>query len=99
MHILVSSFRDGEDIIPVKLVVKEFDKKDNGLYVTVALDKINEAVLYGQSQSENRPRTSSEIRLTDLLREVKSNEGESGPLGLNDAPFWAGRSSYLTFFS
>ena len=41
VYVLASAFVDGEEIIPVKLEVKEFRDKENTLYVAIALESIN----------------------------------------------------------
>ena len=40
VDVFLSAFSDGEDIVPVKMEVKEFKNKDNSLYVLVTLEKI-----------------------------------------------------------
>ena len=40
VYVLASAFVDGENIIPVKLEVKEFSDKENTLYVAIALESI-----------------------------------------------------------
>ena len=96
IHVMISSFKDGDDVVPVKLLVKEYNKKDNGLYVTVALDKINETALHDQSPEENRSLTISNYNIARLLKKVKENEGTGGQLGkyipdmfLSEAILWA----------
>ncbi len=43
MYVLVSSFTDGNYIIPVRLEIKEFSDKGNVLYVAVSLGKIKKS--------------------------------------------------------
>ena len=63
------------ELIPVKLLVKEYHEKENGLYVTMTLDKIKETALHDQSLNERRSLTiSSKYNISELLREVKKNE-------------------------
>ena len=40
MYVLVSAFKEGDDIVPVKLEIKEFKDKENALYVAIALESI-----------------------------------------------------------
>lgn len=72
-HVLVSAVKDGGKIIPVKLLVKEFDRMDNILYVTVTLQKINEAEVLGRrtlSEDARSRSTSVKISIADLLSNI-----------------------------
>ena len=71
IHVFISAFKDGNYVVPVKLLVKEFYKNDNGLYVTMTLRKAKETVFHDQSQNESRSLTISEIKLSELLSIVK----------------------------
>ena len=73
IHVLASSFSIDDDVIPVKLVIKEFAKKDNGLYVILTLDKIKEKALTGPSPKGKMSQAISEYNLSNYLREVKKN--------------------------
>ena len=72
-YVLVSAFRDGEEILPVKLLVKEYDRMENILYVAITLQKINEAKHYGQRTPKEHispGSTSVEISIADLLSNI-----------------------------
>ena len=43
VYVLMSAFEDGDNIIPVKLEVKEFSDKQNTLYVAVTMEEIKKA--------------------------------------------------------
>ncbi|MGN0449428.1 MAG: hypothetical protein ACI4G0_03605 [Ruminococcus sp.] len=53
VYVMFSAFKDGENIIPVKLVVKEFIDKPNTLYVAVSLDAIKMTEVSKQGTTEN----------------------------------------------
>lgn len=82
-HILVSAFRDGDFIQPVKLGIKEFDTnrkdKKNGLYVAIAMPQIEEAdalidvARLTRKGSPAAQASASIIRLADLLGKIKEN--------------------------
>ena len=72
-YVLLAVFSDGEFIVPVKFLVKEFDRMDNVLYVTITLQKINEAEVLGQrtaTNEHNSPRSAVYISLADFLSEI-----------------------------
>lgn len=73
IRVFVSAFRDDGFVIPVKLLVKEYFEKEDGLYVTMTLDKIKETALHDQSHNEHRSLTISDYKLSELLGEVKKN--------------------------
>lgn len=77
IHVLIGAFHDGRGIVPVKLLIKEFGNKENGLYVTMALNKVKEIAHHDQSQNENRSLTISNYKLSELLKEVKSEEANA----------------------
>lgn len=77
MYVLVSAFEDGENIIPVKLEIKEFNDKENKLYVAVALESIkkNEVVKEGNTKnSVTQASRSFNISLSQLLINVNPND-------------------------
>ena len=37
VYVLMSAYQDGDDLVPVKLEVKEFKDKQNTLYVAISL--------------------------------------------------------------
>ncbi len=48
-YVLVSAFRNGSQITPVQLEVKNFVTQPNGLYLTVVLSKIKESAVVAES--------------------------------------------------
>ena len=54
MYVLVSSFRDGGLITPVKLEIKEFNDKANSLYVAIALESFPADNVTEKEQDRNR---------------------------------------------
>lgn len=53
MYVLASAFVDGEDIVPVKLEVKEFSDKENTLHLAIALESIKKDGIVKQEVAEN----------------------------------------------
>jgi len=53
VYVLVSAFRDGNNIIPVKLEIKEFKDKKNQLYVAISLKKVKATEVSKQGDTEN----------------------------------------------
>ena len=53
VYVLSSAFVDGDNIIPVKLEVKEFSDKENTLHVAVALESIKKDGIVKQEVAEN----------------------------------------------
>ena len=45
VYILASAYTDGDSIVPVEFEVKEFKERDNSLYMTVVLTKIDPEVV------------------------------------------------------
>lgn len=75
VYVLVSAFKDQENIIPVKLEVKELEGIDNVLYVSMTLQKINEAEVMGQFMPSktggSNPRSAFlDISLAEFLPEI-----------------------------
>lgn len=77
MYILISAFEDGEYIVPVKLEIKEFNNKENKLYIAIALESIkkNEVVKseYADDSITDNSR-SFNIRLSQLLKNVNPKD-------------------------
>lgn len=77
IYVLISAFKDNEEIIPVKLEIKELQGIDNVLYVTITLQKINETEVFGQSVplngGENSPRSVVKVSLAQLFLKIKDN--------------------------
>lgn len=78
VYVLVSAFEDGENIVPVKLEVKEFNDKNNSLYVAIALESIKkdgvvvqEVVSNDVAQQVTRPST---ISIPDLFRKINPSD-------------------------
>lgn len=84
VYVLVSAFRDGDNITPVKLEIKEFSNKPNTLYVAIALDsisakhlgikkgEIDTAVATDNGSLDTAP--SPSVRLSDLFANVNPKD-------------------------
>lgn len=73
VYVLASAFEDGDEIVPVKLEVKEFTDKQNTLYISIALDSIKKDEFVRQEVAKGvaqQYRPSSNISIADLLRNV-----------------------------
>ena len=81
VYVLASAYKDGENIVPVELEVKEFKQRENSLYMTVVLTKIDlEVVDTGvPSNAGNVPHlfSRSNISLQQLFSNV--NPKDAGP--------------------
>ena len=67
------SFEDGEYIIPVKLEVKEFNDKQNTLYVAISLEGIKKTEVSKQGTTENGVAQNSRsvtISIPDLIKKI-----------------------------
>jgi len=78
-YVLASAFRDGTDIYPVRLTVKEFRKNErNKLHVAVCMENIKDAfsvqALQSQSDVIQYTPASSDISLAYLLENVKDED-------------------------
>lgn len=75
VFVLASAFVDGEDIVPVKLEIKEFSDKENALYVAIALESIKKDGIVKQEVAENgvarQYSPPSNISIAEILSFVK----------------------------
>lgn len=72
-YVLVSAFEDGENIVPVKLEIKEFRDKKNSLYVAIALESIKKDEVVKQGNTETgvtQSSRSSVISIADLFAKI-----------------------------
>ncbi len=53
IFVLMSAYREGDSIVPVKLEIKKFEDKQNTLYVAISLDKIKMAELHARGNTVN----------------------------------------------
>ena len=71
---MASSFVDGENIVPVKLEIKEFSDKQNTLYVAIALESIKKDEVVTQGNTQNgvtkQYARSSTISITDYFKKI-----------------------------
>ena len=81
--VFLSAFSDGEDIVPVKMEVKEFKDKNNSLYVLVTLEKIKtdkkiETKVAGQAGQNGTPKPYpvSNIKIADIIAKIKPSDGD-----------------------
>ncbi len=72
-YVLMSAFENGDKIIPVKLEVKEFNDKQNTLYVAITLEGIEKAEVWKSGSSNNdvaQSSRSANISIPDLMKKV-----------------------------
>lgn len=78
VYVLASAFVDGENIIPVKLEVKEFSDKENTLYVAIALESIKKNEIVKQEVATNgvarQYSPSFTISIADFLRKINPSD-------------------------
>ena len=77
VYVLLSAFENGENIVPVKLEIKEFNDKDNTLYVAVALETIKKTEVSGQGNTENGVTQNSRsvnISIPDLISKINPKD-------------------------
>ena len=80
VYVLIGAFNDGKYIVPVKLKIKEFNDKENVLYVAVALEKVKATEVSGQGNTNNgvtqNSRSVANISLAQLFRKINPNDKE-----------------------
>ena len=80
VYVLIGAFNDGKYIVPVKLEIKEFNDKENVLYVAVALEKVKATEVSGQGNTNNgvtqNSRSVANISLAQLFRKINPNDKE-----------------------
>lgn len=83
IYVLVSGFRDGNDIIPVRLTVKKYTdiNKVSKLYVMISLNKIEADVMTYAHTGDKTPNMShappaSEISISEFFKNVNPNDGD-----------------------
>ena len=76
VFVLMSAYRDGDFIVPVKLEVKQFKDKQNTLYVTISLEKIKMAELNARGNTENG--VTQRTRSTNLTEVSGQGNTENG---------------------
>lgn len=77
MYVLVSAYQDGEHIIPVKLEVKEFNDKQNTLYVAISLEKIKKTEVSEQGTTDNgvaQGSRSVNISISQLFKKINPSD-------------------------
>lgn len=78
VYVLASAFIDDQSIVPVKLEIKEFNDKNNKLYVAIALDKIKKTEVLEDRAFLDKEVTHSSlsvnISIRDLLKNVNPND-------------------------
>lgn len=76
-YVLVSAFEDADNIVPVKLEIKEFFDKKNSLYVAIALESIKRDEVVKQGNTETgvtQSSRSSVIRIADLFSKINPSD-------------------------
>lgn len=77
MYVFVSAFSDGDDVIPVKLEVKEFSDKNNALYVIITLGSIKKDEVIMEGDTENgvtQATRSSIISISQFLSKINPKD-------------------------
>lgn len=78
VYVLTSAFVDKNDIIPVKLEIKEFKDKKSTLYVAIALESINkdEVVTQGSAAKNGAKQyaRSSTISISDFFKKINPSD-------------------------
>ena len=79
-YVLLGAVRDGDMIIPVQMEVKEFYKNDGGLYMTVALTKINGSEVIsdptpGEAGAADRLFSDPKYSIRKIIESVKTEDG------------------------
>ena len=78
MYVLASAFVDGNDIIPVKLEVKEFSDKENTLHVAIALESIQKDEIVKQEDASKggarQYSPSSTISIAEYFRKINPSD-------------------------
>ena len=76
-YVLISAFQDGEDTIPVKLVVKELDNDPNKIHLTVSANKIK-AEISAQASGETArlpyAPSASTISLSEMFKKINPKD-------------------------
>ena len=79
-YVLVSAFSDNEGIIPVRMLVKEFDNKSNTLRMVVSLNKIEDRLHAQTPDIKNAEQKyaplSSNVSLSELIKNVNSLDAD-----------------------
>ena len=83
MHVLLGALRDGTDVIPVQLEIKEYlpeSRQANKLYVSVTLTTKEAGITLGLHASQNETLSASPpasvIRISDILKIVNDPNGK-----------------------
>ncbi len=77
VYVLMSAFEDSDNIIPVKLEIKEFKDKQNTLYVAVTLEEIKKAEVSksGSSTGEVAPNSrSANISIARIFEKINTSD-------------------------
>lgn len=75
VYVLISAFRDGDLIYPVKLKIKEFKDKANTLYVAISLKAIKKTEVSKQGTTENSVAQNSNsvtLSIQDIFKNVNT---------------------------
>ena len=83
MHVLLGALRDGTDVIPVQLEIKEYlpeSRQANKLYVSVTLTTKEAGIMPRLHASQNETLSvgtpASDIRISDILKIVNDPNGK-----------------------
>ena len=79
VYVLLSAYADENSIVPVEFEVKEFKNRDNSLYISVVLTKIESEVLEKGLAARNGSMPSllpdSSLSIADIFKNVNSKDG------------------------
>lgn len=79
VYVMVSAFKDGDSLVPVKLEIKQFSDKPNKLYVAITSDKIKMTEVWKQGNTDNGVTQNSRsvnISISYLFKKINSeNKG------------------------
>lgn len=77
VYVLISAFEDGDFFVPIKLEVKEFNDKQNTLYVAISLEAIKKTEVSKQGTTENsvaQNSRSATISIRDLFSKINPKD-------------------------
>ena len=76
-YVLASAFNDNDNVVPVKLEIKEFYDKPNTLYVAIALNKIKMTEVWKQGITQRGVAQNSRsvnISIADLAKKINPKD-------------------------
>lgn len=77
IYVLMSAFEDGDSIIPVKLEIKEFNDKQNTLYVAITMEAIEKAEVWKSGSSDAgvaQSSRSANISISHIFEKINTSD-------------------------